>query len=194
MKINPVSLVKQNKNVIRNAGFALLAGISMAACTPMPTNVKEAFKNKSKEEYDVFVTDCRKNRFNEGQVQAKLDSMAYRDLLNVSTKDGTIIKEFDEIAGKNVKNPSIHVVEENLIETLSEKEYRAILNDSYSFGHATFEYFTDPSKFRHKHDSAVFKKFFEEKGLLDETTNRYFKKVANATNPKQNFSLLIDRK
>ena len=130
MKINPVSLIKQNKNAIRNAGLALLAGASLTACTPMPTNVKEAFKNKSKEEYDIFVTDCRKNRFNEGQVQAKLDSMAYRDLLNVSTKDGTIIEEFDEIAGKNVKNPSIHVVEEKLIETLSEKEYRDILNDS----------------------------------------------------------------
>lgn len=194
MKISPVSLIKQNKNVLRNVGFALLAGASILACTPMPSNVKEAFKNKSKEEYDVFVTDCRERQFNEGQVQAKLDSMAYRDLLSISTKDGTIIKKFDEIARDNVRVSKIHVVEEKLIEILSEKEYRDILNDSCSFGHATMDYFTDPSKLRHKHDSVVFKKFFEQKGLLDETTNRYFEKVSNATNPKQNFSLLIDRK
>ena len=196
MKVNPISIVNHSKNVLRKTTFALLAGVSLTACTPIPTNVKEAFRNKSQEEYDMFVKDCRESKFFDRGVQAKLDSMCYRDFLNVAAPadNFNIIEEFDRTAYLNTRFYNVKDMDNRLREDLSKEDYRKILNESYSYGFASMDYFFDASKLQHKYDSVVYRQLFEKHGLLNEKNIKDFEVVVQKTNPNQNSSFLVDKR
>ena len=196
MKVNPISIANQSKNVLKKATFALLAGASLTACTPIPTNVKEAFSDKTKADYDLFVKECRESNLQEKGIQAKLDSMCYRDFLNkaVSADNFNIKEEFDRTAFLNVRFYNVNDMERMLRKDLPKEDYKKILDESQSYGLISLDYFFDVAKLQHKYDSVVYKELFERNGILNEENIKDFEAVVQKTNPNQNKDFLTDRK
>jgi hypothetical protein len=176
MKVNPI-------NILRNTGMAALAAGMLSACNYTPDKTKEYFADKSVLEYQEFVDNCNNKQFDKTQAQAKLDSLAYREIFNATeaTKDFQIVKEFNNIANMGLRNKA----EKNLASTgISLNEYNKILKTSTERGgYLNSQKFTDQAKVQHRADSILYRRFFEKHGLLNSENLAKFEKLTEKIRP-----------
>ena len=196
MNVNPISTINCCKNAVRNVGFALVAGLSLVACNQVPNNVKASFQDKPSSEYDQFVAQSKAQKLDNRKLQAKLDSLSFRDFLSVAGVENNkkIVSNFERKASFNINFMDEHLLPKWLKELLSEDEYKKVYKESDSFKNIEMEYFEDPMKLQHKYDSVTYRRLFESYGLLNEENIQEFNKIVNKTNPNQNVDVFVDRR
>ena len=182
MKVNPIKLT-------RNVGMATLAAGMLSACTNFytPDKTKEYFADKPALEYQEFVNDCVHRTLNSMQSQAKLDSLAYREIFNATeaAKDSEIIKEYNEIANTGLKTLSYKELEQNLANTgITLNEYNKIWKSStHRGGFLASQQITSAEKVQHKTDSISYRQFFEKHNLLDSENLAKFNEITEKIRP-----------
>lgn len=196
MNVNPISTINCCKKAVRNAGFALVAGLSLVACNQVPNNVKASFQDKPSSEYDQFVAQSKAQKLDNRKLQAKLDSLSFRDFLSVAGVENNkkIVSNFETKASFNINFMDEHLLPKWLKELLPEDEYKKVYKESDSFKNIEKEYFSDAMKLQHKYDSVTYRRLFESYGLLNEENIQEFNKIVNKTNPNQNVDVFVDRR
>lgn len=182
MKVNPIK-------VACNVGMATLAAGMLSACTStyIPDKTKEYFQDKPALEYQEFVNDCKNRTLNSMQSQAKLDSLAYREIFNTTeaAKDSEIIKEYNEIANTGLNTLSHKELKQNLANTgITLNEYNKIWKScTHRGGFLASQQFTSGAKVQHKTDSISYRQFFEKHGLLDAENTAKFNEIIEKIRP-----------
>ena len=182
MKVNPIK-------VARNVGMATLAAGMLSACTNtyIPDKTKEYFADKPALEYQEFVNDCAHRTLNSMQSQAKLDSLAYREIFNASeaVNNSDIVKEYNEIANKGINTSDRDNVKKNLASIgLPLSEYNKIIKTSTERGgYWGIQGFTGVAKIQHSADSISYRQFFEKHNLLDTENTAKFNEITEKIRP-----------
>ena len=160
----------------RNVGMATLAAGMLSACTNayIPNKTKEYFQDKPALEYQEFVNDCKNRTLNSIQSQAKLDSLAYREIFNATeaAKDSEIIKEYNEIANIGLNTLSYKELKQNLANT-------GITLNEYNKTWKIISF----NKKQHKIDSISYRQFFEKHNLLDAENTAKFNEITEKIRP-----------
>lgn len=174
MKIN---LLSNKMNYLKSV--ALAAGLTLSACmsAPLPNKVKAYLEHRPTKEFLNFESDCYEKNYNRAQVQAKFDSLAYRDIFNATNaiNDSNAVKEYNEIANKTIQLKD----EDNIIRELENtdipfKEYNRICKHKPG---------TCTSYKQYALDSILYRRFFEKHNLLDEPTLNRFNEISTEIKP-----------
>ena len=182
MKVNPIKMA-------RNVGMATLAAGMLSACTStyIPDKTKEYFADKPALEYQEFVNDCKNRTLNSMQAQAKLDSLAYREIFNATeaAKDSEIIKEYNEIANTGLNTLSHKELKQNLANTgITLNEYNKIWKSgTHRGGYMNSQQFTFAEEIQHKTDSISYRQFFEKHNLLNSENLAKFNEITEKIRP-----------
>ena len=184
MKIGSVGNFRVNTLAVVAAGL-------LSACA-MNDNVKGYFQDKPQVEFEAFQNNVRDRRLNSIEVQAKLDSLAYRDLFNATEgiKDSAKIKEFNDIANRANSVHNISDTYKHLSATgITVEEYDKLMNSCRDSGDGDVYRRTAPDyhKIIHKADSIHYRKFFEKHGLLDSLNLIKFNEITEKIRPIDSF-------
>lgn len=183
MKTSPIIIA-------RETGLAVLAAGMLTACSYIPNKTDKYFENKPVIEYQEFINDCNNRNLNIVQAQAKLDSLAYRELFNTTEaiNNSDIVNEFNNIANIGLSTKNINNVKDNLKNTgLTKKEYDKTIKDNkyrkFLGMYSTTEYNYD--NIQHKVDSINYRNFFEKHNLLDANNLAKFEKITEIIRPQK---------
>ena len=180
MKVNPI-------NILRNTGMAALAAGMLSACDYTPDKTKEYFADKPVLEYEKFVNDCNNRQLNDAQAQAKLDSLAYREIFNTTeaAKDFQIVREFNNIANIGLSTKQSSGAKKNLANTgITLDEYNKILKENTAHGvrYSSADYIAYDN-IQHIADKILYRSFFEKHGLLNSENLAKFEKLTEKIRP-----------
>lgn len=172
----------------------IIGGITIATCTLLggcgkqDTSYRRAqayMQNRPQLEQHSVISGINKLRGNSiefAQAQAKLDSVAFRDIFNstLAAKDSNKVAEFNKlIKVKNIKYLSD--INSNLIKTSQKhSEYNNVKNKANKFKNRNRHY----EYIQYATDSLKTKYFFDKYKLLDKETLYKFNKVCSQISPK----------
>lgn len=172
-------------------GLAILATGLLTACTSsVPNKTNDYFQGKPQAEYENFVRDCNARKLNPVQAQAKLDSLAYRDLFNatIAVNDSEKVKEYNNIANKGLNTLYSKELFKNLANTgIEDEEFSNIVYTHTKYYSTPLNMVPDKTyefdKIQHKIDSIEYRKFFEKHNLLDDQKASEFEEITENIRP-----------
>ncbi len=149
--------------------------IGLKTCMPLIA-ASTILSNSCKHSYASTLADHHDEPAPASIIQAKLDSMAYRNIFNstFAAKDSVFVEEFNTIANdmKSSYNEIDMILSDNGI-TPEEYTVQPLMNDTTD---------SDP-RYQFFADKWMFKKFFEKIGIMNDSVQKRFEEVSKQIDP-----------
>lgn len=172
----------------------IIGGITIATCTLVGgcgrqdtsyRRAQEYMQNRPQlEQFEVLksLNKLRQNPIEFAQTQAKLDSVAFKDIFNSTqaVKDSSKVAEFNKLVKVN-KIKYLSDINSNLVQASKKhSEYKNIKNNADTFKNINRHY----EYVQYATDSLKTKHFFDKYKLLDKEALSKFNKVCSQISPK----------